>query len=240
MAEHEEHTSLKTVSTTIADFLKTPKDFLAKIFEENLGRLEVQLSTRQLFVMSKEMFELFVKLEVRKERTIFEQKYQELKNRFTKKEEEVKFDTLTKAQQTLIQLERKFQLFHNMNSAELLSVVENINLLRLGQGEKVFTINNTTKEMFFIISGVVSITINDNEVALLQKNSFFGEMAYIANKPRNATATVKSDSAILLTFRVKPEVDINKSEAFMKLFQNITNMLVLKVEEMNRKLYSNN
>ena len=65
-------------------------------------------------------------------------------------------------------------------------------------------------------------------------------MAYIANKPRNATAVIKSDSAILLTFRIKSEINPNQSEAFMKLFQNITNMLVVKVEEMNRKLYPSN
>jgi hypothetical protein len=182
--EHNEHASLKTISTSIADFLASPKEFLSKLLEENLVRLEIALASRQILVMTKDIFDLLIKLEIRKERLIFEQKYQELKARFIKQiKDDVNFDMLTKAQQTLIQLERKFQL---------------------------------------------------------QKNSFFGEMAYIANKPRNATTTIKSDSAILLTFRVKSEVNSNQSEAFMKLFQNITNMLVVKVEEMNHKLYPSN
>jgi len=38
-----------------------------------------------------------------------------------------------------------------MTSSELLSVVENIQILRLSKGEKVFTINNTSKEMLILI-----------------------------------------------------------------------------------------
>ena len=171
--EHNEHASLTTISTSITDFLASPKEFLSKLLEENLVRLEIALASRQILVMTKDIFDLLIKLEIRKERLIFEQKYQELKARFTKQtKDDVNFEMLTKAQQTLIQLERKFRLFNNMTSSELLSVVENIQILRLGKGEKVFTINNTSKEMFFIISGFVSITIYDNEVALLQKIAF--------------------------------------------------------------------
>lgn len=235
----EEHKTLKTISTSIGDFLSSPKEFLSKLIEENLGRLSIQLTSKELFVMTKEKFELFVRLEVRKERVVFEEKYRALKERFTKVEDNVVVEKLTKAQQTLLQLERKFQLFNNMSQGELLAVVNNIQLVKMGRGEKIFSLGNTSKEMFFIIGGTVGIVINDVEVASLPRGSFFGEMAYITNKPRNATAIVKTESAILLTFKIKEDIDSSKAEAFMKLFRNINNMLILKVEEMNKKLYSN-
>jgi mannose-6-phosphate isomerase-like protein (cupin superfamily) len=232
--EHE-HKKLKTITTTIKDFLATPKEFLSKLLEENLGRLTVKLQSQELYIMTKEMYELFVRLEVRKERVVFEEKYRALKERFTKVKEDVDVSRLTKAQQTLVQLENKFELFDNMTNGELLAVVENIQLLRMERGERVFTVNNTTKEMFFILGGAVAIVINDVEVAILKRNSFFGEMAYIANQPRSATVKVKTEQAILLSFIVKEEVDPTQSEAFMKLFGNINGMLVRKIEDMNKK-----
>jgi len=235
----EEHKKLKTVTTTIQDFLSSPKRFLSKLLEENLARLTVKLHSRELYIMTKEMHELFIKFEVNKERDIFQEKYRALKERCAKVKDDVKDDVnvshLTIAQKTLLQLEGKFELFDNMSNKELLTVVKDIQLLKMKKGEKVFGINNTSQEIFYILGGAVSVIINDNEVALLRRNSFFGEMAYITNKPRNATVVIKTETAILLSFKIKEKINHNNSQAFMKLFRNINSMLVKKVEMMNDK-----
>lgn len=234
-----EHQTLKVLNTTTKDFLTRPKEFISKLIEENFGKIEIKLGSKDLYVLTSPMFDLFVKKEVitavRKERLIFEDKYRALKERFTKAKDEVEIGKLTKAEQVLLQLASKFHLFDGLSDGELLTVIANVKILRMERGEKVFIMNNTSKEMFFIIGGSVGIMIHDFEVAVLPKSSFFGEMSYIANKPRNATAVVKTSVAILLSFTVKDDSDSNQSEAFMKLFRNINNMLVGKIEEMNKK-----
>jgi CRP-like cAMP-binding protein len=58
------------------------------------------------------------------------------------------------------------------------------------------------KEMFVIQSGKIAISkkVRDVEkvLALLGPGEFFGEMAIISNKPRNATATVEEEARVLV------------------------------------------
>ena len=58
------------------------------------------------------------------------------------------------------------------------------------------------KEMFVLQSGKVAISKQVREVekvlAVLGPGEFFGEMALISNKPRNATATVAEDAKVLV------------------------------------------
>src|SRR3954452_3560212 len=58
------------------------------------------------------------------------------------------------------------------------------------------------KEMFVIQAGKVAISKRVREVekvlAVLGPGEFFGEMALISNKPRNATATIAEDAKVLV------------------------------------------
>lgn len=58
------------------------------------------------------------------------------------------------------------------------------------------------KEMFVIQSGKIAISkkVRDVEkvLAVLGPGEFFGEMAIISNKPRNATATVEEEARVLV------------------------------------------
>jgi CRP-like cAMP-binding protein len=58
------------------------------------------------------------------------------------------------------------------------------------------------KEMFVLQAGKVAISkrVRDLEkvLAILGPGEFFGEMAIISNKPRNATATVSEDAKVLV------------------------------------------
>jgi len=231
----ENNKKLKIVTTTVRDFLTSPKDFISKIISENLARLVITLNNQSFYLSTKEMYELFVKLEVRKERAIFEKKYRELKESFRKVKEDVDLTRLTKFEQTLIQLEEKFHLFDGLTHGELLAVVKNIRVFKMQKDEKVFLNGNTTKEIFFLIDGEINIVISENIVATLPKRTFFGEMAYITDKPRNATAMIKSPIAIMLSFNIKDNVNKYQTEAFMKLYKNINSMLVGKIEGMNKR-----
>jgi len=70
------------------------------------------------------------------------------------------------------------------------------------RGTVLFREGEPGKEMFVLQSGRVSISkkVRDVEkvLAVLGPGEFFGEMAIISNKPRNASATVAEDAKLLV------------------------------------------
>ncbi|QDE67835.1 cyclic nucleotide-binding protein [Myxococcus xanthus] len=70
------------------------------------------------------------------------------------------------------------------------------------QGTELFREGEAGKEMFVIQAGRVAISkrVRDVEkvLAVLGPGEFFGEMAIISNKPRNASATVNEDARLLV------------------------------------------
>jgi CRP-like cAMP-binding protein len=148
----------------------------------------------------------------------------------------IKENSLTKAQKTLLEFHEKFELFRGMTSEDLLAVVEKVWFVKLEKDEKVFSKGHTGKELFYIIDGQVSIEVADEkEITVLKNKTFFGEIAFITKKPRGATATVISNEAKLLSILIKDVVEPNEPRAFSKLYQNMSEVLIKKVEEMNRR-----
>lgn len=72
----------------------------------------------------------------------------------------------------------------------------------LPQGTVLFREGEPGKEMFVLQSGKVAISkrVRDVEkiLALLGPGEFFGEMAIISNRPRNASAVVAEDARVLV------------------------------------------
>jgi CRP/FNR family transcriptional regulator, cyclic AMP receptor protein len=70
------------------------------------------------------------------------------------------------------------------------------------KGTVLFREGEPGKEMFVLQSGKVSISKRVREIekglAVLGPGEFFGEMAIIANKPRNATAVVSENAKLLV------------------------------------------
>jgi CRP-like cAMP-binding protein len=70
------------------------------------------------------------------------------------------------------------------------------------KGTVLFREGEPGKDMFVLQSGRIAISkrVRDVEktLAVLGPGEFFGEMAIIANKPRNATATVADDAKLLV------------------------------------------
>jgi CRP/FNR family transcriptional regulator, cyclic AMP receptor protein len=70
------------------------------------------------------------------------------------------------------------------------------------KGTVLFREGEPGKEMFVLQAGRVTISKRvrdvENVLAILGPGEFFGEMAIISNKPRNATATVHDDARLLV------------------------------------------
>jgi CRP/FNR family cyclic AMP-dependent transcriptional regulator len=98
----------------------------------------------------------------------------------------------------------------------------------LTKGTVLFREGEPGKEMFVLQSGKVAISkkVRDVEkvLAILGPGEFFGEMAIISNKPRNASATVEEDAKLLM-------IDPRTFEAMIRGNSEIAVRMIKKLAE---------
>lgn len=96
------------------------------------------------------------------------------------------------------------------------------------KGTVLFQEGEPGKDMFVLQSGRISISkkVRDVEkiLAMLGPGEFFGEMAIISNKPRNATATVMEDAKLLV-------IDPKTFEAMIRGNAEIAVRMIKKLAE---------
>jgi CRP/FNR family cyclic AMP-dependent transcriptional regulator len=96
------------------------------------------------------------------------------------------------------------------------------------KGTVLFQEGEPGKDMFVLQSGKISISkkVRDVEkvLAVLGPGEFFGEMAIISNKPRNATATVTEDAKLLV-------IDPKTFEAMIRGNAEIAVRMIKKLAE---------
>jgi len=121
----------------------------------------------------------------------------------------------------IISILKKIPIFAELSEEKHNMILKNIVSEKCPNGHVFF--NEGDKEqmgcMYIIKKGMVKIsrkgeTDNQNDVATLSDNDFFGEMALVTDLPRNATATAISECEILKV----------KKEDFMILMQSDSNM----------------
>jgi CRP/FNR family cyclic AMP-dependent transcriptional regulator len=96
------------------------------------------------------------------------------------------------------------------------------------KGTLLFREGEPGKEMYVVQSGKIAITKQVRDVvktlALLGPGEFFGEMAIISNKPRNASATIEEDARLLV-------IDPRTFEAMIRGNSEIAVRLIKKLAE---------
>jgi CRP/FNR family cyclic AMP-dependent transcriptional regulator len=96
------------------------------------------------------------------------------------------------------------------------------------KGTVLFQEGEPGKDMFVLQSGKIAISkkVRDVEkvLAVLGPGEFFGEMAIISNKPRNATATVTEDAKLLV-------IDPKTFEAMIRGNSEIAVRMIKKLAE---------
>ncbi len=162
------------------------------------------------------------------------------------------FKNLTPAQEQLLKIRQKFDFFKNMSDDDSLRVTSDVNFLRLKRGEVIFEQASIGKEIYFIMSGGVEISVSGEKgggavqkyaeripLVVLKQEQIFGEMAPITNEPRSARATATSDTTMLLSFKISEEITQENSMVFNSLYQNFLGILASKVRQANQMLYDN-
>ena len=90
---------------------------------------------------------------------------------------------------------------------------------RVGRGQYFFRRNDGGDEMYIVISGKVDIILAENEppIATLGAGELFGEMTFLENMPRSASARASEDTLALVInngnfnklMRKNPEIALN-------------------------------
>lgn len=118
---------------------------------------------------------------------------------------------------SILPILKQIPVFANLNEAQHQGIIKDIVLNYYPVGHVFFREKDAVDDnscMYIIKHGLVKISrtegVVEKEVAILSDNAFFGEMAFVFNEPRNASATVIADA----------EVFELKKARFLELMQN--------------------
>ncbi len=104
-----------------------------------------------------------------------------------------------------VELLRQVPLFAGCTKRELSRISTLADELALPQGTTLISEGKQGHEFFVLVEGEVEIEARGRQLTSLEKGAFFGEMALISARPRNATVTATSPVRVLVvheqTFR---------------------------------------
>lgn len=100
----------------------------------------------------------------------------------------------------------KVDLFKTLSPESLAEIAAVTKQLNVGASQRVVKIGDVAREMFFVLSGTLSVVdAEGSELRVLQAGTFFGELGLIYNIPR--TVNVIAKSALQLCVLQKADFD---------------------------------
>jgi len=94
-------------------------------------------------------------------------------------------------------------------------------------GEIIFSKDEKSREMFYILSGSVKLAKKDKTVKIMQKGEYFGEMALLISTPRTTSAQAEEDNTVVIS--IAPE-------NFEALLREEPNIAILLLKEFAQRL----
>lgn len=116
---------------------------------------------------------------------------------------------------------KKIHLFHGLDDDELAAIAAELDEVSYPQGAVIFEQGAKADGFYLIYGGKVRIVrkIQKKEIqlAILEREDYFGEMALIAKRPRSATAMALTDTSLLVLsradfeklFKQNPQLKLN-------------------------------
>ena len=147
--------------------------------------------------------------------------------------------SLTQAQESLLKIAPKLSMFKNLNEAQIVAITKNTKFMHFEANETIFSQNDSSKQMYYILKGNISISVKNEknnrsqEVARLGAGLLLGEMAFIMKQNRTAQARALSDT-MALCFEFDEEFD--DKGALVIFYKNLVNILSDKLISTNDKL----
>ena len=136
----------------------------------------------------------------------------------------------------------KVALFEGLNHAQLRKVAALASTQRFSVGSFVFHEGDTADSMFILVEGKVRISrqvpgMGEEALAILEKGSYFGEMALIEDSPRSADAIAHSSCELAVVNRDKLDqlLFTDKDLAYVLLW-TLVRTLSGRLREANEKI----
>src|SRR6266496_2313253 len=117
---------------------------------------------------------------------------------------------------------KKVPLFAPLGKAQLAQVASIADEITLPEGKVLTRQGERGREFFVVIDGEADVRRNGKKVATIRPGEFFGEMALVCDRPRNATVTATKPLRVLVVrdteFRSvllrTPQIALKVSAAF--------------------------
>jgi CRP/FNR family transcriptional regulator, cyclic AMP receptor protein len=97
-----------------------------------------------------------------------------------------------------LELLREVPLFAGCSKKELGEISTLADELSFPAGTKLIEEGRQGHEFFLLVDGTVDVQAKGHEPKMLGAGSFFGEMALVSNRPRNATVTATTPVSVLV------------------------------------------
>ena len=138
---------------------------------------------------------------------------------------------------SILPILKRIPLFVDLSEADHKEIIDHITLHYFPAGYVFFHEGDPDGSMLILKHGIVKISRkdpvlgNEKEIAVLNDNDFFGEMALVLNDKRNATATAVADCEV---FQLKKEDFMKLMETSPTMANKISNEFLDRVKKNNK------
>lgn len=97
----------------------------------------------------------------------------------------------------MIEILKAIPFFTHLSDDDLKAIMANVEMQYFPADYVIFKQGDPGDIMYVIKRGKAQVIRDDNILAVLSDNAFFGEMALVSNEPRNATVKTVTDIEVL-------------------------------------------
>ncbi|HZP72121.1 MAG TPA: cyclic nucleotide-binding domain-containing protein [Gaiellaceae bacterium] len=91
-------------------------------------------------------------------------------------------------------------LFASLDDAELTELATRFEAKDVDSGVRLVGEGTTGRTFFVLARGEASVTVDGGQIAMLEANEFFGELALLGHGRRTATVTTTTSARVLVLF----------------------------------------
>jgi len=133
----------------------------------------------------------------------------------------------------LMTVKDRISIFKNLKDAELKAIIYNLKFIKYSIGDTIIKENETSHEIFYIITGICKVTHNTKEIGILKAGQVFGEAGAIFDIKRNATVETATHDVTLLSFCIDHNNMEFCSQSLATLYKNLAFQINKKLQKIN-------
>ncbi|PLY11210.1 MAG: hypothetical protein C0626_01170 [Arcobacter sp.] len=140
------------------------------------------------------------------------------------------------AMDKLLLLKSRIPFFSGLSNQNIVEFIENVRIVQFKPNEIIFEEGGIlNKDIYYLLSGSLDIlkkdehTNREKKITTIERQTLFGEMRAVTNKPRSTTVKTSNDGALVIIFNLKVTQDSGKA----LFYKNIIDELSKKIVAMN-------